>query len=86
MKIAFSLDCPMILANQARTIQFAIRFAADAGGNPRRKPAAFCGVVDRSGSMAGPPLAHAGEAAKVAVATFGDTVSASSFLTTRLEP
>jgi len=67
MKTEFFLDYPTILANEARPVHFAIRFAADAAGNPRPRPAAFCAVVDRSGSMAGPPLAHAREAAKVAV-------------------
>ena len=67
MKTEFFLDYPTILANQARPVHFAIRFAADVVGKPRPKPAAFCAVLDRSGSMAGPPLAHAREAAKVAV-------------------
>jgi len=67
MKTEFFLDYPTILANQARPVHFAIRFAAEAAGNPRPRPAAFCAVLDRSGSMAGPPLAHAREAAKVAV-------------------
>lgn len=52
MKIEFFLNYPKILANQARPVNFAIRFAADAVGNPRPKPAAFCAVLDRSGSMA----------------------------------
>ena len=67
MKTEFYLDYPTILANQARPVNFAIRFAAELVGNPRPKPAAFCAVLDRSGSMAGSPLAHAKEAAKVAV-------------------
>jgi len=67
MKTEFFLDYPTILANQARPVNFAIRFEADVVGTPRPKPAAFCAVLDRSGSMAGPPLAHAREAAKVAV-------------------
>jgi len=67
MKTEFFLDYPTILANQARPVHFAIRFEADVVGKPRPKPAAFCAVLDRSESMAGPPLAHAREAAKVAV-------------------
>lgn len=67
MQVEFFLDYPTILANQARPVHFAIRFAADALCQARPRPAAFCAVVDRSGSMAGPPLAHAKEAAKVAV-------------------
>jgi len=67
MKTEFFLDYPTILANQARPVHFAIRFLADTVSVPRPKPAAFCAVLDRSGSMAGPPLAHAREAAKVAV-------------------
>lgn len=67
MKTEFFLDYPTILANQARPVHFAIRFEAESLSHPRPKPAAFCAVLDRSGSMAGPPLAHAREAAKVAV-------------------
>ena len=67
MKTEFLLDYPTILANQARPVHFAIRFEADLIGKPRPRPAAFCAVLDRSGSMAGSPLAHAREAAKVAV-------------------
>ena len=67
MKTEFFLDYPTILANQARPVHFAIRFVADVVGASRIKPAAFCIVLDRSGSMAGPPLTHAKAAAKVAV-------------------
>jgi len=67
MKTEFLLDYPTILANQARPVHFAIQFTADVTGAPRPKPAAFCAVVDRSGSMGGPPLIHAKAAAKVAV-------------------
>jgi hypothetical protein len=51
MKTEFFLDYPTILANQARPVHFAIRFEADVVGNPRPRPAAFCAVLDRSGSM-----------------------------------
>ena len=67
MKTEFFLDYPKILANQARPVNFAIRIEAGVVGLPRPRPAAFCAVIDRSGSMTGPPLAHAREAAKVAV-------------------
>lgn len=67
MKTEFFLDYPTILANQARPVHFAIRFEADVVGQLQPRSAAFCAVLDRSGSMAGPPLAHAREAAKVAV-------------------
>ena len=67
MKTEFHLDYPTILANQARPVHFAIRFEAGQLSQPRPKPTAFCVVLDRSGSMAGPPLAHACEATKVAV-------------------
>jgi Ca-activated chloride channel family protein len=67
VKTEFHLDYPTILANQARPVHFAIRFVAGQVSQPRPQPAAFCAVVDRSGSMAGVPLAHAKEAAKVAV-------------------
>ena len=67
MKTEFLLDYPTILAHQARPVNFAIRFEAGATSQPRPQPAAFCVVLDRSGSMAGSPLLHAKEAAKVAV-------------------
>src|SRR5208337_1787834 len=67
MKTEFLLDYPTILANQARPVHFAIQFVADVVGASRPKPAAFCIVLDRSGSMQGSPLNHAKSAAKVAV-------------------
>lgn len=67
MKTAFHLDYPTILANQARPVCFAIRFEAEQFSSPRPQPTAFCVVLDRSGSMEGPPLAHAREATKLAV-------------------
>ena len=73
MKIEFLLDYPTILANQARPVHFAIQFAAEAAGASRPKPAAFCIVLDRSGSMAGSPLTHAKAAAKVAVRNLRQT-------------
>ena len=67
MKTEFLLDYPTILANQPRPVHFAIQFVADKVGAVRPKPAAFCVVLDRSGSMNGAPLAHAKAATKVAV-------------------
>ena len=67
MKTEFQLDYPTILANQARPVHLAIRFQAGQISQPRPRPAAFCVVLDRSGSMAGQPLAHAREATKLAV-------------------
>lgn len=67
MKTEFYLDYPTVLANRAQPVHFAIRFQVEALAQPRPKPAAFCLVLDRSGSMAGQPLAKAKEAAKVAV-------------------
>jgi Ca-activated chloride channel homolog len=67
MKTEFFLDYPKILANQARPVHFAIRFEAEQQGQPRPRPAAFCVVLDRSGSMEGQPLQKAKEATKVAV-------------------
>ncbi len=56
MNIENFLDCQTILANQARPVNFAIRFEADEINNPRPRPAAFCVVLDRSGSMEGEAL------------------------------
>lgn len=67
MKIENLLDYQTILANQARPVYFAIRFEADQVANPRPRPAAFCVVLDRSGSMDGEPLQRAKEAAQLAV-------------------
>lgn len=67
MKTEFHLDYPTILANQSRPVHFAIRFEAETLSAPRVQPAAFCVVLDRSGSMAGAPLEKAKEATKLAV-------------------
>lgn len=67
MKTKFFLDYPKILADQARPVYCAIRFEAERTVQPRPRPAAFCVVLDRSGSMQGPPLSQAREATKVAV-------------------
>lgn len=67
MKIETYLDHQTILANQARPVFFAVRITADCLTQPRPNPAAFCVVLDRSGSMAGPPLEHAKQAAALAV-------------------
>jgi Ca-activated chloride channel family protein len=62
MKINLLLDHRTILANQAQPVNFALQFRADDITTPRAKPAAFCVVLDRSGSMRGKPLEHAKEA------------------------
>ena len=67
MKITTHLNHQTILANQARPVFFAVRISADTLAAPRPRPAAFCLVLDRSGSMAGPPLDHAKQAAALAV-------------------
>ncbi len=67
MKTEFHLDHTTILANQHQPVHFAIRFEADTVAARQRKPAAFCIVMDRSGSMSGSPLTHARLAARTAV-------------------
>ena len=67
MKIETLLDHQTILANRAQPVGFALRIVADSLNQPRPRPAAFCAVLDRSGSMAGPPLIHAKAAASLAV-------------------
>ena len=67
MRIETHLDHQTILANQARPVFFAVRLSADALTAPRPRSAAFCLVLDRSGSMTGPPLEHAKQAAALAV-------------------
>jgi Ca-activated chloride channel family protein len=66
MKITAHLDYKTILANQSRPVHFAIRFEAPRFGQARLRPAAFCVVLDRSGSMGGAPLAKAKQAAVLA--------------------
>jgi len=67
MKITSHLDYEVILANRACPVHFALRFEAPHLGQARPRPAAFCLVLDRSGSMEGPPLAKAKAAALLAV-------------------
>src|SRR6478609_3533294 len=67
MNIETLLDYQTILANQARPVHFAIRFDVKELGQPRPRPAAFCLVLDRSGSMEGEPLQRAKEAAQLVV-------------------
>jgi Ca-activated chloride channel family protein len=67
MNIKTYLDYQVILANQAQPVCFAVRFDAPIASKPRPTPAAFCLVLDRSGSMQGPPLSKAKQAALMAV-------------------
>ena len=67
MKIIPQLDYQAVLANQARPIHFALQLQAPEFTSPRPRPAAFVIVLDHSGSMAGLPLQHAKDAAKVAI-------------------
>ena len=67
MKFETYLDHATILANEARPVHFAVRLRAESITQPRPVPAAFCVVLDRSGSMQGEPLARAREAAALAV-------------------
>ena len=67
MKTEPLLDHATILANQARPIHFALRFTADEVAMAARRPAAFCVVLDRSGSMEGRPLEHALTATRTAI-------------------
>jgi hypothetical protein len=67
MKINLRLDYQTILANQAQPVHFALQFQADSIAAPRPKPAAFCVVLDRSGSMTGAPLERAKEATSLAI-------------------
>jgi Ca-activated chloride channel homolog len=67
MKIETYLDYRVILAQQARLFRFALWFQAGGGISPRPVPAAFCVVLDRSGSMQGEPLRQARKAAQLAI-------------------
>jgi len=67
MKITADLDYQTILANQSAPIYFALRLKASQQSADRPMPAAFCLVLDRSGSMNGKPIQGAKEAAQVAI-------------------
>jgi Ca-activated chloride channel family protein len=66
MKINASLDYTVILANRAQPVHFALQLEAATLNLARPRPTAFCIVLDRSGSMHGPPLEKAKQAAKLA--------------------
>jgi Ca-activated chloride channel homolog len=61
------INASLILANQARPVHFALHFESPNFTPTRPRPAAFCLVLDRSGSMHGQPLEKAKQAAKLAV-------------------
>jgi hypothetical protein len=63
MRISPYLDYEVILANRACPVAFAVHCEAPVLGQARPGPAAFCLVLDRSGSMNGEPLAKAKQAA-----------------------
>jgi Ca-activated chloride channel family protein len=67
MQIEALLDYKKILANQPQPVCFALRLRAPETTSKRTNPAAFCLVLDRSGSMSGKPIAKAREAATMAV-------------------
>jgi Ca-activated chloride channel family protein len=67
MKIETYLDYQTILANQPRPVHFAVKLTASELDQARPKPAAFCLVLDRSGSMAGEPLSLAKQAAQLTI-------------------
>lgn len=67
MKTTVQLDYRAILANTAQPVHLAFQFTAPPATVRRQQPIAFSLVVDRSGSMAGTPLAAALRAAKTVV-------------------
>jgi len=64
MKTTLQLDYPAILANTARPVHLALTFDAPEVTGARSQPVAFVAVIDRSGSMAGAPLAAAKQAVR----------------------
>jgi Ca-activated chloride channel homolog len=64
MKTTLQLDYPAILANTARPVHLALTFDAPEVTGARSQPVAFVAVIDRSGSMAGAPLAAAKRAVR----------------------
>ena len=67
MNTSVQLDYQTILANSPQPVHLAFQFTAPATTVHRDRPIAFSLVVDRSGSMQGPPLAAAIRAAKAVV-------------------
>jgi len=67
MKTSLQLDYPAILANTARPVHLALTFDAPEVTGARAQPVAFVAVIDRSGSMDGPPLAAAKNAVREVV-------------------
>ena len=59
MKIQAQLDHSTILANQGCPVHLALELTAPFAEAGERRPMAFCAILDRSGSMAGRPLAQA---------------------------
>jgi Ca-activated chloride channel family protein len=66
MQIESFLDHQAILVNHAQPVHFVVRITTSPTVVNRPKPAAFCIVLDRSGSMEGQPLTHAKAAASLA--------------------
>jgi Ca-activated chloride channel homolog len=67
MKTTVHLDYRAVLANTAHPVHLVLQFDAPAITPIRERPVAFSLVVDRSGSMGGPPLAAAKRAANTVV-------------------
>ena len=67
MEIDTYVDYEAVLATRREPVHLALRFRAAELQTGRDRPIAFCLVMDRSGSMAGTPLAGAKEAARQVV-------------------
>lgn len=67
MKIETYLDYKAILSNQSFPVHLALRLEAPELDAKRTKPIALSLVIDASGSMQGPPIEAAKEAARVVV-------------------
>lgn len=67
MQIETHLEYDAILANPTDPVHLGLRFTAPNLEEKRSRPIAFSLVLDRSGSMQGPPLEHAKEAARMVV-------------------
>lgn len=67
MQIQTYLDKLAVLVGDHEPLHLALRLTADRTGVARPVPAAFCIVLDRSGSMAGEPLDRAKQATTLAL-------------------
>ena len=71
MKAVYTLSRPVIPAGTPCKVDLLVSFRADSAQGPARRGLNLSLVIDRSGSMAGPPLKHALQASRNLVERMG---------------